>query len=207
MKKKFSRLLCMTLVLSVLLSFAGCGASDKKKLVGTWNTTMDLTDMTNELLTAANPDMAEYITLSGCSIDLVYTFNEDGTYQMVLVNESLKEWSQNILESTTAGLRKYLDDQAREEGLTADDLLAVMGLDLDELLEMSLDTTVAIQESVRNAEESGTYELKDGQLFTTPDSGTPRTYAYEFISNTEMKMTEAQGDSIVVSVTLTLKKQ
>ena len=206
MKKHLSRLLCVTLVLAVLLSLAGCGASDEKKLIGTWNTTMDLTDMTNELLTAASPDMAEYITLSDCSIDLVYTFNEDGTYQMSLVDESLEAWSQNILEGTTEGLQKYLDDMAQEEGLTADDLLSAMGVDLDELLEMSMDTE-AMQETVRSSEESGTYELKDGQLLTTPDSGTPGTYSYEFISDTEMKMTESQGDSIVVSVTLTLKKQ
>ena len=60
MKKSVAIVLCLALVFSLCL--CGCG-SEKKQVLGTWTTTIELADQINEGIAGSDPEAAEYLTI------------------------------------------------------------------------------------------------------------------------------------------------
>ena len=94
--------------------------------------------------------------------------------------------------------------------MTAEEMLDLTGMDMESLLKESVnqeDLEEALQET-----ETGSFEVKDGKLTTKPDEDTSIIYTYEFVSATELVLSDPEGDEEDVEASefmfpLTLKKQ
>ena len=78
MKKIIALSLCLVLVLSL----CACGA--KEDLTGKWTTTINMAESYNAEMAAADPTMAEYMSLDSFNIPLVLELKADGTYTMTV---------------------------------------------------------------------------------------------------------------------------
>lgn len=209
MKKYLSTLLSLTLVLSLLLCLAGCGGGDEKKLEGTWNAELDLTDALNEGIAGEDPEIGEYIHVDSSKLNATYTFNSDGTYSTVIDEDSINAWYEGLTTDLTAGFMDYFGAMAQEEGLDmdAEEMLAMMGFSIEDLLDEALDKDSLLEGL--DAEEKGTYEIKDGKLICTDEDEGTSTYTYEFKSDTELVFTDLEeaDEDVEFLLPMTLTKQ
>ena len=180
------------LLLTLCLLLSGCGGSDKDKFVGTWSANVDMTDIINDSL-AEDPETAEYFTVDNFGMTLLFTFEEDGSYKITADEDAFAKSCDSLIETITEGATKYLEDTAKAEGLdmTADDMLGIMGLSMDDFMGEMMDQD-DLKELLADVEDSGKYEVKDGKLYTTLDEND--YIAYKFVSDTELQFTEMGGE-------------
>lgn len=212
MKKLTSTLLSLTLILTLLLSLAGCGSSETDKFVGTWTASVDTAELMNGIFEETDEEMAEYLHLDDCAIDLVFTFTEQGAYSSQIDADAFNAWYDKVIADLSAGLNNYLEAMAHAQGLdmTAEEMLAMSGMDMAALLEGAIDQDT-LEEALQET-ETGSFEVKDGKLTTKLDEDTSITYTYEFVSDTELVLSDPEGDEEAVENSefmfpLTLKKQ
>lgn len=198
------------LLLTLCLLLSGCGKSDKDKFVGTWRADVDMTDLINESL-AEDPETAEYFTVDNFGMTLLFTFEEDGSYKITADEDAFAKSCDSLIETITEGATKYLEDMAKAEGLdmTADEMLGIMGLSMDDFMGEMMDRD-DLKELLADVEDSGKYEVKDGKLYTTLDEND--YIAYKFVSDTELQFTEMGGEDasdeeLQALLPLTLTKQ
>ncbi len=209
MKKYISTLLSLTLVLSLLLSLAGCGNGDQKKLEGTWKTELDMTDALNESIAGEDPELGEYVQVSSSKLSAMFTFNDDGSYSVTIDGESMDAWFDSLMKDLTGCFNDYIEALAQEEGLdmSADEMLSLMGMSLEELISQALDKDSLLEDM--DAEENGTYEIADGKLTCTDEDEGTITYTYEFKSDTELVFTDidSEDEDMKALLPMTLTKQ
>lgn len=210
MKKFGATLLSFVLVLTLLLSLAGCGSSESDKFVGDWTASVDTSGLMNDLFDEMG--VGEYLHLEDCTIDLMFTFTDQGAYSSKIDADAFTAWYDKVIADLSDGLNKYMESLAAEQGLdmTAEEMLAMTGVDMESLLEESIDQE-ALEEALQET-EMGSFEVKDGKLTTKLDEDTSVTYTYEFVSDTELTLTDAEGndeavENIEFMLPLTLKKQ
>lgn len=198
------------LLLTLCLLLSGCSGSDKEKFVGTWSANVDMTDIINESL-AEDPETAEYFTVDNFGMTLLFTFEADGSYKITADEDAFADSCDSLIETITEGATKYLEDTAKAEGLsmTADDMLGIMGLSMDDFMGEMMDQD-DLKELLADVEDSGKYEVKDGKLYTTLDEND--YIAYKFVSDTELQFTEMGGEDasdeeLQALLPLTLTKQ
>lgn len=175
-RKSLSLLACLSLMCSLLLLCSGCGNKDKDALIGSWETTLDLTDMVNEQMEAgmgAQQDLMEYFTIKSFPLKLILTFNEDDTYKLAMDKAAMDQSLDNILKDFRDGATRYFEDIIAESGqeMTIDEALASMGITMDDFMEQLFNKDAMVS-SMGEMESSGTFEVKSGKLFLTDEEGT-----------------------------------
>lgn len=164
MKKKIAALLCLVLMFCMILS--GCG-SEKDKVLGTWEGTLDMTDALNETIASSgDEEMAEYLKFDSFELKISMTFNEDNTYSLSVDEDHLYEQIDSLMEQMCDCMYRYMEDYVAELGvdMSVDELLAQMGYTMEQLVEESMDKD-DLADSFLELETQGNFQVKDGKLF------------------------------------------
>lgn len=197
MKKRIALVLCLVLALSAVL--CGCG-TEKDKLLGSWTTTIDMAAMFNEEL-AAEPEMAEYLSVETLEIGFQLTFNEDDTYALTVDPTTMDAAAETLGQVVSEGMRKYFSDALAAQGIEMDidEALAAMGMDLDALVEEMKDEVFS-EEAVAEMNVEGRFKVEDGKLYLTesvdeePVGGEYNTYTLDGDKLTLDAGSEADSD-------------
>ena len=196
MKKKINIILSMMMIFTMVI-LAGCSGSKEEQIIGSWETTIDATEIMKQAV--SDKEMSEYIDFGECSLKMVYTFNEDGTYKAAPDEAATKEIFSNIKETYIAGITKYFEDQIAESSLSisVDELMAESGTSIDELAEKALGDE-AVKKIIDSSTVEGKYEVKDGKLYTAEsmdaDIDENKYETYE-LSKDELKILDSTGDN------------
>ena len=175
-RKSLSLLACLSMMCALLLMCSGCGGGGKKALVGTWESSLDLTDMVNEQMEAgmgSDQELMQYFTIKDFSIKLALTFNEDDTYKLAVDEAAMGQSLDNILADFKEGATRYFEDLIAESGqeMTVDEALSAMGLTMDDFMDQ-LFSKEDMMSSLGEMESSGTFQAKGGMIYMTDGDGT-----------------------------------
>ena len=175
-RKSLSLLACLSMMCALLLMCSGCGGGDKKALVGTWESSLNLTDMVNEQMEAgmgSDQELMQYFTIKDFSIKLALTFNEDDTYKLAVDEAAMGQSLDNILADFKEGATRYFEDLIAESGqeMTVDEALSAMGLTMDDFMDQ-LFSKEDMMSSLGEMESSGTFQAKGGMIYMTDGDGT-----------------------------------
>ena len=164
MKKILSLVLIGAMLLTALLSFTGCG-SDADKILGTWETTWDMSDMLAKEV--AGEDIAQYMQIKDFAVVMRFTFNKDGTYKMEVSEESLKAAFETLKGQLAEGMTAYMEDMLADSGLdmSVEEAFGLSGIDMDAVIEEAF-TEDMLDDVVDEFISDGEYEVKDGKLYT-----------------------------------------
>lgn len=189
MSKTRSKIVCILLVMAMAVTLFGCGKGDKDKFIGTWNATVDATDVFNDMLAdELGDEMAGYFTFSQFDFVMVFVFNEDDTYTMYIDEDSFMAAIEIFKDDCKAGFERYFEDMIAAEGLdmTVEDLLALSGYTLDELMEEAFGEALT-DEMMDSMQASGKWKAEGGKLYTTEgdddDFANAGYELYEFTSD------------------------
>ena len=166
MKKLTAKLLALMLALALVLSLTACGGSDQKKLVGTWECEVDFAPLYNQGM--ENEEGGEYLMVKSLPVVLQMTFREDGTCAMSVHEDSLIAAMEILKETLKTGLEDYLMAMlgVAVEGMSIDDVLALMGTSMDDMID-SLVTEDVIAEMADELVSEGNYMAEDGKLYVS----------------------------------------
>ena len=120
----------------------------RSSFLGTWNGYLDVT----EIFTEGDEELEGY--LENVKIGVTLQLNADGSYTVSLNPRPM-------LTSLHSGLRAYLEDGAKEQNVTLEELEASLGMSLDEYIDEFLSELGADQLA---QEESGSYTVKNGSI-------------------------------------------
>ncbi len=179
MKKIVSLTVCALLLAALL---AGCGSASggesspeapaemqEPGVVGLWIADLDMTDTLNRAL-AGDEEIGKYLTLDRFVVELLATFDEDGTYSMQCDKRSAQAAVAGLKEQMKVALTSYLEDVAKESGLdlTVEELLTKAGITMDDLL-AEMDEIYSAEDLVRDMDKEGRYLFEDGRLALSDD--------------------------------------
>lgn len=165
MKKNMMKFISIIVVLTMVMLLAGC-SSEKKALIGTWESEINFAELLNEgIASAGDPEMAEYLYVDTFNITLILTFNEDDTYFMSLDERALDATIEKLKRDYQSGIERYLTDTMASMGLDMpiDEIMAFMGMSMEELIDSAI-TDEMIQELVGSFEAKGKFKASDGKL-------------------------------------------
>ena len=161
LRKSLSLVACLSLMCALLLACSGCGNKEKDALLGTWQTTIDLTDMINDEMAAGLDDdeMLQYLTVEKFTMDLTLVFNEDDSYSLSADEAAMSQQLDAIVDSFKGGMTKYIEDMIAAEGvdMTVDDFFAQLGMDMDTLMDQAFDKE-DLMSAADAMESKGTFE-------------------------------------------------
>ncbi len=222
MKKRLGSILAVVLCVAMAFTFAGCGSSDKKAVVGSWNTKVDisgafvsgLTEGLGEAADTMPRPAAEYFSNVTLSMDL--TLNGDGSFVMA----PAQGWKDELADSLTfpmqiflqdfmvAYLSSYLLDIGVTQDISTPDALDVflqdtIGMNLTEMTERTLGTDLAsfLRGTVDEIDiddsstVTGVYELvpKEGKILFAPDKASLSKSVYDLYQLDGDTLTLAAG--------------
>ena len=110
-------------------------------LVGSWTTTLDMAGFFNESIAMeGDEDIAEYVKIEKLDLTITFTFNEDGTFSTAADEDALSDTLVSLREELREGYTKYFEHMLKTQGLdmTVDDMLASIGMTMDELLDTAM---------------------------------------------------------------------
>lgn len=204
--------------MSCILS--GCG--EKDKFVGSWVAEINIADAVNSQL-AEIPQFGDYIKISDFNFRIDYTFNSDSTYTVSADNNDMDAITKNLKTDFKNGIAKYFEAIIKAQGyeMTVDEFLSYSGTSLDEFMGKNFDETELTTEFNKifdSFNAKGIFKAKDGILTTIQENDTYTEEYYEFVSDTEVKLTglvdeesyELDGDElsyISVVYPMTLKRK
>ena len=198
MKKKITSVLSLIVALVLILSLTGCG--EQKKFIGTWETTIDMSDFLNKSFDE-DPEMADYLEVDDFSLVIKMTFNDDGTCRMFADEDQSEEAFEDVKKDLKKGFTEYFEDYIAASGLllSVDEVLEDTGVDMDSLVEEAFgdDVFSGIMDGFAS---EGTFEVKNGKLFrsasldTAIDENVYETYE---ISDNSLTLLASFGDDSV----------
>lgn len=173
MKPITKKIVSILLIAVMLLAFAGCGKSksgDKEQFVGSWKATLDMTDVLNESLREGigDDEMADYFEIEKFSFDVLFTFNDDGTYSTDVDQASLDKSAEAMREGVKDGLINYFEAMIDEMELemSVDELLELSKISMDDLLEEAMPPDL-FDDVVKEFKLKGNWKAENGKLYTT----------------------------------------
>lgn len=164
MKKVVTIIFSVLLILSITIMFAGCGDADK--LVGSWETEMDFTNLVKESMIDEDEELAEYLEIIDVKLKFIYEFGENGTYKTYLEEETFNDTVKNLRRNYTLGVKKYFEELIENQALnmTVDEVLAKSNTSLEALVDEVLGEK-AVNEWKKAAAKEGYFKAKAGKLY------------------------------------------
>ena len=162
-KKSIALFLCLVLLVSVCL--CGCG-SDNRKLRGSWVATVDIAEQINEKMYDSDPVIAAYMEISELNVTFNLNVNDDDYLSMVVDKDALEDELKEVMSEMTDDMMRYLEDMLNLSalGLSVDEALAMLGTDLDTLLEETYDYAID-EAALSHLNRFGYYYAKNGKLY------------------------------------------
>lgn len=200
--KKLTKVVLAVVLCVACFALTACSKSDDQKLIGTWETKVDITStmMGDE---SDQEAVAKYYP-NGLTVSFGFTFKADKTMTMAITDDSIEAFKNTMIEGMKLQMADMLGDSATE-------FLSEMGYDsLDAYVEESASEMFDVSEMKAETAKSGKYEVKDGKLFLYEDKIDENDYAkYEFVNDNEFKileMTSKDDSEIPFEFPMTLKK-
>lgn len=181
MKKLLSMLLCV----SVFFSMVGCSAAEQKKMVGTWETQINILEVLGETLFGqkAEGTTTENIEADSllqnvvgavqdvATVTVITTFHEDGTYAITMDRDMLITVLRGATNVGIESVLKMADMALVGAGIpvSAEGILSLFGVDTDEFKEKNWGETIA-DAILDEIEMKGQYLCKGGMLYLTTDT-------------------------------------
>ena len=186
--RKFASYVLVLVMLAAL--FSGCG--EQKKLLGTWECTVDVSDVILQLLDAQK--LSSELDISGFAVTAQLSFLEDNTFRLELDQQKLAASFDTLLQELEDGLIGLLQEQLGVQGLgiTVEELLALTGLtkeDLTEQLRRSLDGDQLMQALSAELLLEGFYQVKGDKLLFCADEETKLENVYTLYTVEETVLT------------------
>lgn len=191
MKRIATLAVSVIMVLSMLLSMAGC-TSEQSKFIGTWEAEMKLDEVLNTVL-GANESLEGLVELKDISLTTQTTFNEDGTYKTVAVEESVEEMGEKIIDAVLDGTLKALQNAVAAQGveMTVEEILAAQGT-TKEAMRKEFADSLDVDSMVENFVSEGEYKVEDGKLYMSDEN----TTLDEAVENGKYETYEIDGDTL-----------
>ena len=209
--KQFIRIfISLVLVLALTLSFAACTAeetrdseetdesktveTEEKKedsIVGSWKTTIDMTEAVNEAISGEDEDVAKYIQIKEFTATVTYVLNEDGTYEIKVDKEAAEKTAKKMMEDITEGMKKLLEDTLASANIemTLDEYLQTLGTSLEEVVDEAYGET-DFTEIFDGFNDKGIYKLEGNKLFSAEKDAS--------FTETEYEIFELNGDKLTL---------
>ena len=200
MKKTIAALLALVMALSL----TACSKNETKKLVGTWQYAMDLTQVINEEM-AESYELKDLDSAAAFCVYMDFTVAEDGAYtlgvDMDATGESLTGYYQALTPvlaelvyaaGEAQGMSREEYDKALEAmGMTVEEYISTIfsAVDMGELLTLMLGSDAG-------TESAGWCKAVDGQLFraeTAVELDAAGYVAYTLNSDGTMSWTDDDG--------------
>lgn len=200
MKKTIAALLALVMALSL----TACSKNETKKLVGTWQYAMDLTQVINEEM-AESYELKDLDSAAAFCVYMDFTVAEDGAYtlgvDMDATGESLTGYYQALTPvlaelvyaaGEAQGMSREEYDAALEAmGMTVEEYISTIfsAVDMGELLTLMLGSDA-------DTESAGWCKAVDGQLFmaeTADELDAAGYVAYTLNSDGTMSWTDDDG--------------
>ena len=200
MKKTIAALLALVMALSL----TACSKNETKKLVGTWQYAMDLTQVMNEEM-AESYELEDLDSAAAFCVYMDFTVAEDGAYtlgvDMDATGESLTGYYQALTPvlaelvyaaGEAQGMSREEYDKALEAmGMTVEEYISTIfsAVDMGELLTLMLGSDAG-------TESAGWCKAVDGQLFMAETAGeldAAGYVAYTLNSDGTMSWTDDDG--------------
>ena len=201
-KRSIVSILIAASMTSVLFGCGSKATSDKEKFVGKWETSIDMTDFVNDeiqdSLDATNADIAEYLNINKFELTMLFEFNDDDTYSLQADESSLKDNIEDLKVDFKAGVTEYFEAMIADEGLemSVDDVLALSGFSLDELIDESLSDDM-FDDMLDAYVTEGKWKAENGKLYATDsmdeDFADNKYQPYEFTSD-GIKLLKAEAE-------------
>ena len=168
MKKSICFLLTLVMVAALL-----CGCGEKKKLLGTWECTMDVSQLAKQLLD--DQGLGEDFEIPGFAVTASLTFLKDNTFRLELDQQKLADSVAVLEENLAEGLLSMLQAKLQEQGLQIDiaELLNQSGLEqsaLTQQLTQSFDETAFLEVLTGQLTVEGYYRVKGDKLLLCNDA-------------------------------------
>lgn len=191
MKKVLALALSAALLVGLL---AGCGGK-KSDILGTWELEMEMNDLINDQLAAADMDDFQ---IGSFAVTMDFNFKEDGTYTLQVNTDAMADAVDGLKEEMREGLPAYLERMLAEEGMevTVDEFFQASGITLDEMVDTMFDAE-AITQSLGDAGGEGNYQAKDGKLYLSDgldNQVDPESYYTYTLKGDVMTLQEAVGE-------------
>lgn len=154
-----------------------------ESIVGTWKTTLDITDLLTQILIDEEPGAAAYFQFSDLIIGIVFTFNNDGTCACEVDKASITAMEESLVKSLRDGTRSMLTDLFKAQGIAVslDEYLASTGTSFDYIFNEVFDG-LDTDDLIADFNDSGTYQLRDGLLYL--DGTDKDATKYEIVDGT-----------------------
>ena len=169
---RFKCVLSVALVLALVFSLVGCSNTSTVDLTGEWVATVDISDSLAEIPGIEQP-------LSGITFDLVFVFSDDGAFEAIVDQYSVKLMVEKLLDVVA----EALSEKAHLSGISEPELR--------ETLEASVDMD-QIVESVQNSLQNGYYQYIDGVIYLSSQPDPTAESAHEHMQVT------VSGDTLTV---------
>ena len=162
--KKFLALALSTVLLVCVL--AACGGGDKGAvsgdgIEGKWSASLDMTEMLNQQMATAG--LGEFMQFSDFDLVLAMELKGDSTYTLKVDKDALAGSLDSVKGQMKEGMTKYFAELM--PGVDVDDALAQMGMNMDDLLDQSLD----LDTMAGSLDLAGQYKYEDGKLYMSND--------------------------------------
>ena len=169
MKKIISLLLCVVLAVSMMAVLSGCGGA-KEDITGKWEAEVNMAEAINQSVAGADASMAEIINFKDFTLKIELELNKDGTYKMYCDEASATKAFANLKVDFKDMMIDYLEKTISDAGLemSIDDMLALTGLNLDQLIEESF-TDAILDEMISEMYSEGQYKAENGKFYTSDD--------------------------------------
>ena len=179
--------LFLAVVMVIALVFTACAEKpDNKKIIGSWNASVDMTDKLNES-TASFGD----ITVESFKFDLTFTFNEDGTFALAIDEESFKESFSAIKPTLVSALESSMEAMAEAFGVTVEDLLE--GQSVEDIINEAFSSKTFGEALTKD----GKYKIEEGKLYVADkdaaEIGESVYFTYEFKGSDELTLNSYVG--------------
>ena len=167
MKRLISLMLVVSLCLCLL---SACG--EKKKLLGTWECTVDMSQQVAQLLD--DQGLGGDLPFGDFFVTAQLAFSEDDRFALTVDQQKLTESFEALSKSLEQGLLDTLQQQLSEAGLSVaiDSLLGLSGLtsdDLTEKLRQAFEEAELSQKLSEPITLEGFYKVKGDKLLLTDD--------------------------------------
>lgn len=205
MKKFVSVMLSILIIASMCFAFTGCG--DEASIVGVWEGT-EVTDLSKakDMMgdESAASEMFNYMELGTYEVDVTYTFNEDGTCNVVADSDDIQEATEEITAAMMDGVEKYMEAIAKSLSMSVDQYAQMAGFDsFDALMDAMSDQIETMAKDSFKIKQEGTYTISEDKLVIENET-MDRTDDCTIMKLTDdtLKLSAQEGASII---TLTRK--